>query len=271
MKKPKQEKPAQELQSVWFEGYEIRSFLEDSQDCWLVARDVFKALGTPWNGRRDLVNIPTENTLRRNFATQTLVKGKIRSQSRNLVFVNEAAFHVIAIRSNHPKTWELINQIGQFIKDCRLGRVTQTQIDMLQREAQQLFGFFVPSVAQRPRNHVRNQKAKLLGIPIDRYWDDAHVILSDKPCKDRRPELVQRGASEAMVKRSVLDGLRCFEDTYWETIPHAIRSDLTLKGYGVEQVNKVLKDGKDFFKSFGNLIASKECTKPNTGQQDLEL
>ena len=74
-----------------------------------------------------------------------------------------------------------------------------------------------------------------------------------------------------MVKRSVLEGLRCFEDTYWETIAHTVRSDLTLKGHKLEDVNKVIKDGVDFFRSYGNLVGPVECLKPKTGQQDLEL
>ena len=196
-------------------------------EVWFVAKDVVEGLGGTWDGKRSLKPIPDEWVLGRKIPTQ--------GQRREVWVITEQAFYILAYRGNHPKAIEFSRKIAQFTKDVRHGDVGQEEIDQLLSETQLFFGFFSTILPQRKVNHKRNNTRELEGNN-GVFWNDGHELIGKMNCRERKAELIKRGAPATLVNRSGLDGLRWFEDTYWESIPHSLRAQLALRKYPHQQM-----------------------------------
>lgn len=213
------------IMEVDFDGHKIRSIKIDGE-VWFVAKDAVEGLGGTWDKKRSLKPIPDE----------WVKRGKFPPLSGSpILLITEQAFYILAYRGNHPKAIEFSRKIAQFTKDMRQGNVGQTEFDQMQSETQLFFGFFSTIPPQREVNHKRNNTPELEGNN-GVFWNKGHELIGKMNCRDRKAELIKRGAPVPLVNRSGLDGLRWFEDTYWESIPHSLRAQLALRKYPHQQM-----------------------------------
>jgi len=199
---------------VDFEGHQIRSIKIDGE-VWFVAKDVVEALGKGWSGQA-LDTIPDEWLTNDKIITHETTG---RDVKREVLLMNEQAFHRIIGRSDHPRAIKFSNKVAQFLKDVRQGNIGQEELDKMQGDVQMFFSFFSTILPQRKVNYKRNRTPKLEDGNAS-FWNKGHELIGGKSCRERKAELIKRGAPAPLVNRSGLDGLRWFKDTYWESIPH---------------------------------------------------
>lgn len=158
-----------------------------------------------------------------------------RDVKRETWHLNEQGFYRVVNRSDHPRAINFSNKVAQFLKDVRQGNIGQEELDKMQGDVQMFFSFFTTILPQRKVNHKRNRTPKLEDGNA-RFWNRGHELIGKMSCQERKAELIKRGAPSPLVNRSGLDGLRWFEDTYWESIPHSLRAQLALRKYPHQQM-----------------------------------
>jgi len=201
-----------QLVVVDFDGHQVRSIKIDDE-VWFVGKDIIEALGNTWHANR-LNVIPDEWVLKDKIVSQV--------QLRETWLITEQAFYILAHRGNHPRAIEFSRKIAQFTKDVRQGKIGEEELDRMQDDVQMFFGFFTPVPAQqRPIDHKRNHTPHL-EEGNSKFWDGGHQLIGKKQCKQRKTELIKRGAPSPLVNRSGLDGLRWREFIQHDTAPRLL-------------------------------------------------
>ena len=102
--------------SFQFHNNQVRTLKAEDGSIWFVAKDVFKALSIPWNGKQTLGKIPDGWWVVRNLLTTQKNQFAESGQTpKETVLINEPAVYKLAFRSNKPDADDFTNFVASEI------------------------------------------------------------------------------------------------------------------------------------------------------------
>lgn len=239
---------------------------------WFRASHVYRVFG-----RKFHTNLL--NTIPENQKQKVKISLSHNNSLRLVWFISESAVYTIAFRSDTDEAVKFTQSVAEFRAKLRRGEITQEDLDKAQSETQLFLFRLTEPDPQRKKNHafnkMRNKPEKNSQIWRDRYEDLLGVSFEEK-----RQALLEMGCPEWVLKHSVQDGLRWFENTYAHAMAMSDMSRL-VKDLGLSEVEarEIVKDSKRSYDRLGEIFGRKfalgknysprKRTEDNPDQPDL--